>query len=1020
MAKEQTFKFPGFYEREIDLSQRVQAPLGTPAGIIGTAERGPAFVPVTVGSFADFKTKFGNLDAKRFGPYAVNEFLKHKTAVTYLRVLGAGANDTTTHIEATRTKGTVVNAGFVAKTQLAAPSEVATGGTVFIAAKHTFSAQQALGYPIFTDNDSYGATDGYMIRGMIMLASGTRAMVMSDQNITADRLLDADSVATLGSAGAMAGKFKLVISSTAPAYSTNDGLTAVRILTASLDPTSNDYISKVLNTNPDKFSTEEHLLYADFAVENEIAPVSSDTGAVALVSGSQAVSTDSGDTTVVFNDLFGRFDTRFTTPTTTWFISQPYGTKEFDLFKFEALSDGQWANDKVKISIADIRKSTDQANAYGTFAVQVRAFDDTDASPQILEQFPNCDLNPSSENYVGKKIGDTKAFYMFDADSEDERRIIVQGRFPNRSTYVRIIMDPAVEKKLTPATALPFGCHGPSVIKTNSSLTDTGALTRLVGSGVSDEPNLLNAILPPLPMTYKVTRGAAATTQPWAGSPGSTEIVDSRLYWGVKTTRVPQTGSLSNAALNPNVSIVVNPLVKSYVKFQGIEKLDALVTGSSADTFNNNKFTLAKVALRNTTVAAITGTASQHMREAIYIRNGNINPNDGHIADPVDATVSRVTLGTLVNLTSSVDFNRFTSFAKFTNLLYGGFDGVNILDQNAARLNDRASSSDTGGGAATSFVSPGLHANMNGVGKFNNGVFSYKTATDIMTDELTVNTNILCIPGMRDSYITDNAATRCKLNGLIFYVQDVVEYDESINRLFDDDATKPDVRKTVEQFEGRAIDNNYAAAYFPDVVIHDADNNKKVQVPASVAVMSALAFNDKVGFPWYAPAGFNRGALDFVSNIDVRLGTLDREKAYDARINPIVHFVQQGTAPVFVIGGQKTLQAAASALDRVNVRRMLLEVKRIVSTITREGFVFEQNTPETRKRWISQITPRLGVIQVQQGIELFRVVMDETNNTQEDAQNNRLNGRIILVPTRTAEFVSMDFIITNAGVSFVE
>ena len=110
---EQTFISPGFFEREIDLSQRQQAPLGVPAGIIGTAERGPAFVPITVGSMPDFKTKFGELDPKRFGPYAVNEFLKHRTAVTYLRVLGAGANDTSSDIETTRLQGTVRNAGFV-------------------------------------------------------------------------------------------------------------------------------------------------------------------------------------------------------------------------------------------------------------------------------------------------------------------------------------------------------------------------------------------------------------------------------------------------------------------------------------------------------------------------------------------------------------------------------------------------------------------------------------------------------------------------------------------------------------------------------------------------------------------------------------------------------------------------------------------------------------------------------------------------------------------------------------------
>lgn len=1017
MGKEQVFKFPGFFEREIDLTQRVQAPLGTPAGIVGTAEKGPAFVPITVGSFPDFRSKFGSLDSKRFGPYAVNEFLKHRTAVTYLRVLGAGANDSTTDIETTRNQGTVRNAGFRLVSQVA--GEGATGGVVFISAKHNFRTLEAFGYPIFTDNDSYGAASGSLVRAMIMMASGTRITIAGDENITATAINSADGQATLGSSGAMLGKFKLIISSSAAAYQTTDGITAVRILTASLNPTSTDYISKILNTNADKFNTEEHLLYADFAVEDEVAQVSSAVGAVAVLSGSLSASTDSGDTTQTFNAMYGRFDTRFTTPSSPWFFSQPFGSKEYDLFRFEALSDGKWANERIKVSIANIRKSTDPANEYGTFAVQVRDFDDTDLNPKIIEQFPNCDLNPSSENYIGRMVGDSKAFFMFDADSEDERRIVVKGRFPNRSTLVRVILDEALEKKLLPATALPFGVHGPAVLKTNSGLLDTALGARLVTSGVLAEPGLTGSILPPLPMTFKVTRGAAPTSQAFVGAPGSTEITDSRIYWGVKTTRVPQTGSLANAILNPNVSSVTNPLVKSYTRLHGIQKLDALVTGSSADTFNNNKFTLAQVALSNATVAQVTGTASQHMREAVYVRDQAPDVNTGFVTDRI-TSANRVTLASLVNLTSSVDFNRFSAFTKFTSLLYGGFDGVNILDANASRLNDRAASSDTGGGASTSYTSPGLASNINGTGKLNNSVFSYRTAAQIMTDELTVNTNILAIPGMRDSFITDYAADRSRSNGLIFYVEDIVEYDEDLNRLFDDDTTKPDVRQTVEQFEARALNNNYAAAYFPDIVIDDVDNNKRVQVPASVAVLGAIAFNDRVGFPWFAPAGFNRGALDFVSNTDVRLGRDDRDKVYDARINPIVHFPRQGTSATFVIFGQKTLQAAASALDRVNVRRMMLEVKRIVTTITREGFVFEQNTPDTRKRWVSQVTPRLGLVQVQQGIESFRVVMDETNNTQEDVENNKLNGRIVLVPTRTIEYISIDFIITNAGVEFVE
>ena len=249
---------------------------------------------------------------------------------------------------------------------------------------------------------------------------------------------------------------------------------------------------------------------------------------------------------------------------------------------------------------------------------------------------------------------------------------------------------------------------------------------------------------------------------------------------------------------------------------------------------------------------------------------------------------------------------------------------------------------------------------------------------------------------------------------MLIYLMDLVEYDESGNRLFDDSSAKPDVQKTSEEFASRAIDNNYVATYFPDVFIDDPYNRRKAKVPPSVAAIAALAYNDKVAYPWFAPAGFNRAALDMVDRVDVRLNAGDRDELYDARINPIATFPREG----FVIFGQKTLQASKSALDRVNVRRLMLEVKRIVSSAANR-FVFEQNTPDTRSRFVGQVVPLLALVQAQAGIEKFSVTMDSTNNTEEDVAANRLNGRIVVVPTRTVEFISVDFIVDTTGASFV-
>jgi hypothetical protein len=243
---------------------------------------------------------------------------------------------------------------------------------------------------------------------------------------------------------------------------------------------------------------------------------------------------------------------------------------------------------------------------------------------------------------------------------------------------------------------------------------------------------------------------------------------------------------------------------------------------------------------------------------------------------------------------------------------------------------------------------------------------------------------------------------------------DIPSYDDSGNRLYDDSSAKPSVKKTVDIFDSRAIDNNYSTTYFPDVFIDDATNIRRIKVPASVAALGALGFNDRVSYPWFAPAGFNRAALDFVTNVAVRLNVSDRDRLYDSRINPIATFPRLG----YVIYGQKTLQVSKSALDRVNVRRLLLEVKRIIIGIANR-IVFEQNTPAVRNNFVSNAVFQLSLIQTQAGIEAFQVVMNETNNTQEDVDLNKLNGRIVVVPTRAIEYIAIDFIITNAGVQFV-
>jgi hypothetical protein len=1016
---EQIFRSPNFYEREIDLSTpTVGGPIGVPAGVIGTANKGPAFVPVTFANFNEFISTFGNLDTKQFGPYAVNEFLKNRTSLTYMRVLGAGANSSASDISDTLSYGTVKNAGFSLPGSVADGDNRHTEVVQFITAQHTVSQNEAFGMPMFSDNNTFpGIGDGdsvNLIRGMVMVPSTARLMVLSGDENTP---ININSIPDQAQAKKINDKprFKLLISSSlGSSWSSDEGIPGVRILTASFDPSANDYFAKILNNDPDKFYESQHYLAADFAVDSQVALVDSDNY-IALVSGSAVSNNFSG---LNYREIFGAYNTRYKAPQTPFFISQPFGKTEHDLFKFEAIDDGEHSNKLYKISIANIKASPDASNKYGTFNVQVRSWDDTDISPVVIEQFTNCTLDPDSGNYIAKLIGDRKVYYHFDAVDPRERRLVAAGKYPNNSKYIRIIVADAVERKLTPDTALPFGFRGPELLKTNnnnSALVDIAANTgRLAAVGISDTHHLTGSVVPPIPYRYKVTRGEVDTTSAIAGAPGPKEVTLPSLYWGVKFER--NASSKDNEVLNPNVITEKNNLLGSLTKFMGINKLDALHTGSGADNFNSNKFTLAKVALANTSLADVTGSAAAHMKETAYLRNAVPNTTDYTVSD---GTLSnRVTLATLLAKTPPSNFNRFSSFAKFTTFMYGGFDGVNYLDRDARRLNDKSVSFDAdlgaSGGASSNYIPPGFTLASSGIGQENNGVASYLTAVDIMTDPYAAGVNILTMPGIREPYVMDSTSKKVKNYGLALHLMDIPSYDDNGYRLYDDSTSKPSIKNTVDEFEARVIDNNYVATYFPDIFIDDATNVRRIKVPSSVAALGALGFNDRVSYPWFAPAGFNRAALDFVTNVAVRLNVSDRDRLYDSRINPIATFPRLG----FVIYGQKTLQISKSALDRVNVRRLLLEVKRIIIGIANK-IVFEQNTPAVRNNFVSNSVFQLGLIQAQAGIEAFQVVMNETNNTQDDIDLNKLNGRIVVVPTRAIEFIAIDFIITNAGVQFV-
>jgi len=210
-----------------------------------------------------------------------------------------------------------------------------------------------------------------------------------------------------------------------------------------------------------------------------------------------------------------------------------------------------------------------------------------------------------------------------------------------------------------------------------------------------------------------------------------------------------------------------------------------------------------------------------------------------------------------------------------------------------------------------------------------------------------------------------------------------------------------------------SYDNSYGATYWPWVQIRSHETGKLNFVPASTLVPAVYEYNDKVSAEWFAPAGLNRGSLSTVLQPERKIGVNDRNILYQGKVNPIATFPGVGT----VIYGQKTLQQKPSALDRVNVRRLLIALKSYIGQLG-EQIVFEPNTQVTRNKFLSQVNPYLESVQQRQGLYAFQVVMDETNNTPDVVDRNQLVGTIYLQPTKTAEFIQLDFNILPTGTSF--
>ncbi|MDC0540000.1 phage tail sheath subtilisin-like domain-containing protein [bacterium] len=279
----------------------------------------------------------------------------------------------------------------------------------------------------------------------------------------------------------------------------------------------------------------------------------------------------------------------------------------------------------------------------------------------------------------------------------------------------------------------------------------------------------------------------------------------------------------------------------------------------------------------------------------------------------------------------------------------------------------------------------------------------YSNVINLLSNQDEYQYNIIAAPGLINASTGHASEITSMVNNSIargdnMSIIDLVEYNAQVADVTDQSA---------------GFDNSYSATYWPWLQTVDPNTGELVWVPASTMIPGVMAYTDASSEPWFAPAGITRGGLGQVVRAERKLTVSQRDTLYEANINPIASFPQQGV----VVFGQKTLQKRASALDRINVRRLLIQLKGYISQVA-DNLVFEQNTIATRNNFLTQVNPYLESVQQRQGLYAFKVVMDDSNNTPDVIDRNELLGQIFIQPTRTAEFVILDFNVLPTGATF--
>ena len=965
--KNYRFVSPGVFVNEIDNSQLPASPAGIGPVVIGRAEKGPGLRPVTVNSFSEFVSVFGvplpgnangdvwrlgaNVSAPTYGAYAAQAYLRNSAPLTFVRLLGNQVAGATGGGQAGWDGGTDGKAyGLVVFEPLTATDAGTTIGTG--------SFESTLAAIFYTTNAStyiqlsgnVATTDGATPSGSGVFMTGSD-IVVKDTGVPYE--------------------FKMII---------NNATGAGASKTTTFNFTLNDskYLRTVFNTTPQRTNTD---IVAATAGDNYWLGESFDRHMKASIP-------STGDTfaaIVRITDGTNQGDdyrTKLQSAQTPAIIgcdtlqraqsSNAYSVEAMPtLFTVHALNQaGDWTNRNLKVSIQDIKVSTNESNAYGSFSVVVRKLDDTDNVVRIVEQFNDCNLNPESLSYVARKIGDKSTSW-----NTDERRYVQVGDYDNVSQYIRV----AVNEDLVGENAglLPFGFKG--ILKYADDAT-LGA-GELAGTGYDGNWVSGSTITDARPRPYSFT----GTPQVGWALNGPFIVSGS----GFATT-VPLTCSVLYPAPEFRVNASDGNLNNPTDAYFGLQ------TTRTAGGTTYDASTIDLLRPRGGMVGNMFASPSANVRErSMYFTLDDISGSGVWVSGSHAAGTA------LVNVSGAISGVLDKGYDRFTVPMYGGFDGLDITEFEPFRNSQWSTGTPS---SANSYT-------------FN----SILQSIDSISDPEVVEMNLASIPGLKQSGLTTHLLNVCEDRADSLAIMDIEggfaprAESTSVSR----NNTANEVSSVINSMRTRGLNSSYGCCFFPWVRGRDTINGALLWLPPSIAALGTFSSSQKKTQVWFAPAGFNRGGLTEGSagipivDVSHQLRRKDRDDLYAANINPIAKFPNEGV----VVFGQKTLQVTPSALDRINVRRLMIFVKKRISQVA-SRLLFDPNVQTTWNRFISAVQPILADIKTNFGLSDYKLVLDETTTTPDLVDRNIMYAKIFLKPTRAIEFIAIDFNITRTGASF--